>query len=65
MSKFTLVKKDSVFGGVCTGLAKYFECDLTLVRLLVFCLVFFTGFGLFAYLALWLCAPEEESDPKE
>lgn len=66
MKKFALVEKDSVVGGVCTGLSKYFNLDLTLIRIVVLLLVLGTGFGLLAYVALWLCAPEEEAgDIKE
>lgn len=60
-----------MLGGVCAGLADYFETDPTLVRL-VFVLFLFAGGGsLLAYIILWLVIPcegknseEEKSYPK-
>src|SRR5437762_2015627 len=52
---------DGRLGGVCAGLAEYFEADVTLVRLLwiVFSIVpgAFVG-GLVAYLAAWAIMPD-------
>ena len=48
---------NKVIGGVCSGLAKYFEIDAALVRLL-FAVAFFafsTGFWL--YVILWIIMP--------
>src|SRR5437773_12335489 len=39
--------------GVCAGLADYFDLDPTIVRILWFLAVFFTGPGRLAYLILW------------
>jgi phage shock protein PspC (stress-responsive transcriptional regulator) len=46
--------------GVCTGLADYFDMDVTIVRLIFVCGVLFTyaGFGLL-YLILWAVVPVE------
>ena len=43
--------------GVCTGLAKYFELDVTIVRLVTVLLALF-GPGLIAYLVCALVIPE-------
>lgn len=53
-------KSDYAIGGVCAGLADYFNMDVTLVRLIFAFGFFFTyaGFGL-AYLILWAVVPEE------
>ena len=44
-------------GGVCSGLAVYFNIDVTLVRILAIVLMFFGSSGLWLYLILWLLAP--------
>ena len=47
-----------VFGGVCAGVAAYFDLDLTLVRVITFCVIAFGGVGFCLYLILWLCVPK-------
>ena len=46
--------------GVCSGLADYFNIDVTLIRLIFVVGVLFScaGFGL-AYLILWAVVPKE------
>lgn len=48
-----------MLGGVCGGLAEYFGIDVTLIRLGLAFLTFFTGFipGLFFYLVAVLIIP--------
>lgn len=48
-----------VIGGVCAGIAEYFNVDLTLVRILTFCLVFFGGLTLWVYIILWIAVPRK------
>lgn len=50
-----------VFGGVCAGIASYFDLDLTLVRVITFCVIAFGGVGFWLYLILWLCVPKATS----
>jgi phage shock protein C len=46
--------------GVCSGLARYFEVDVTLVRLLVVAGTLCSGgLGLLAYIAAWIVMPRE------
>ena len=45
--------------GVCAGLAKYFNVDPTLVRVLWIISVFALGTGVFAYAVCWFVMPEE------
>ena len=46
-------KKDSMVGGVCAGIADYFEIDPTLTRLLwVLITIFSFGTGVFGYLRI-------------
>ena len=48
-------------GGVCSGLAAYFDIDVVWVRLATFLLIFFGGLSLWVYLILWLVIPEARS----
>lgn len=57
--KFYLSQKDKKIGGVCGGLAEYFDVDPFMVRLVVFCAVFFGGVSLWIYVLVWLLAPKE------
>ncbi len=54
--------QDRIFGGVATGLAKYFAVDVTLVRVVLVGLAFFGGAGVPLYLAAWVLVPEEGSN---
>ena len=49
---------DRVLGGVCSGLAAYFNTDTSLVRIAVILLIIFTGIPLIAYFVLWVVLPE-------
>lgn len=51
--------EDRMLGGVCGGLAEFFEVDSNLVRLAFLLLALFTGTGVVLYLLLWLILPEE------
>lgn len=50
---------DRRIAGVCGGLAKYTNTDPTVVRILFLLLIIFGGFGIWAYLVVWLIAPED------
>lgn len=60
--RLTRSTSDKMLGGVCAGLANYFDIDPTLVRL-AFVGLFFLGAGspFLIYLVLWLIMPEEGS----
>ena len=48
-----------MIGGVCAGIADYFEWDITLVRIIYVLATFFTAIsGGLVYLILWLIMPE-------
>ncbi|HET8559927.1 MAG TPA: PspC domain-containing protein [Marmoricola sp.] len=55
-------RTDRYFGGVAGGLARHFDIDPTVVRVIFVVTTFFGGAGLLAYAALWLVVPEEGSD---
>jgi phage shock protein C len=46
-------------GGVCAGLADYFNMDVTVVRLLVAFGVFIGGFSIIPYFILWIVLPKK------
>lgn len=52
-------RTDTMLGGVCAGLAKYFTLDPTVVRLIFVLLFILAGQGLLLYLILWLVVPLE------
>lgn len=58
------VTSESRIAGVCAGLARYFEVDVTLVRLLVVAGSLCSGgLGLLAYIAAWIIMPRESQIP--
>lgn len=52
---------EKAIGGVCSGLAAYFDIDIVWVRLAMFLLVFFGGVSLWVYLILWIVIPEAKT----
>ncbi|GAB6189388.1 PspC domain-containing protein [Marinitoga arctica] len=52
-------KKDKMLGGVCGGLAEYFDISSTLVRLICLGLIIADGIGLILYILAWIIIPEE------
>jgi phage shock protein PspC (stress-responsive transcriptional regulator) len=48
---------DKKIGGVCAGLADYFDLDVTIIRVVWVLLVLCGGTGLVLYLVLWLVLP--------
>jgi phage shock protein PspC (stress-responsive transcriptional regulator)/heme/copper-type cytochrome/quinol oxidase subunit 2 len=44
-------------GGVCSGLANYFNIDIALVRIIFVIAVVSFGFGIIPYLILWIAVP--------
>ena len=54
------VTSEKRIAGVCSGLARYFEGDVTLVRLLVVAGTLLTGgLGVLAYIVAWIIMPRE------
>jgi phage shock protein C len=49
--------KDKVVGGVCSGIAGYFDIDAVIVRLLFVAMLLGFGVGLFAYIIAWIVIP--------
>ncbi|MFA9430368.1 PspC domain-containing protein [Egicoccus sp. AB-alg2] len=56
-------RTDRVIGGVCGGLAAYFDVDPTLVRVLAVVSLVLPGPQILAYLVAWIVMPEEPWQP--
>ncbi|MBK0382146.1 PspC domain-containing protein [Pedobacter sp. SD-b] len=54
---------DNMVAGVAAGLAKYFELDVTWVRIAFALAAFFGGGGIWVYLILWIAVPEDKISP--
>jgi phage shock protein PspC (stress-responsive transcriptional regulator) len=57
--RITRIRDGRMLGGVCTGLAGYFDVDPVVVRLLMVLLTFVGGAGLAFYLAAWILIPAQ------
>ena len=49
--------RDKKIGGVCAGLADYFDLDATIVRVVWLLAIFLAGTGCLVYLILWIVLP--------
>lgn len=49
-------RKDRIIGGVCAGMAQYFEIDPIIVRL-IFLALLLAGFGFIIYIIAWIFIP--------
>lgn len=54
--------REKMIGGVCGGLAEYFNVDVTLVRLIVLVTLFIGGAGILLYVAALLIIPSDQGD---
>lgn len=50
---------NKTIGGVCAGLADYFNLDIVLIRVAFVLLLLFGGGGLLAYIILWIVIPQQ------
>lgn len=59
--KLFLPKKDKKIAGVCAAFARYFDIDVTIVRIVAVLLLLPGGLpGIVPYLICWIVIPEEE-----
>lgn len=61
-SKLYRSERDKKIGGVCGGLANYFDVDVVLIRVAFVLLLLFGGGGFLAYVILWIVIPTEPRD---
>jgi alpha-glucoside transport system permease protein len=59
------IDDNSVIGGVCEGLAKHYGLDAGRIRWAFLVLSLFFGFGILAYIALWIAIPRAEGAAEE
>lgn len=52
---------DKIVAGVASGLADYFQLDVTWVRIAFVLAAFFGGGGIWIYIILWIAVPENNS----
>ncbi len=50
--------KEKMIGGVCGGMAEYFDIDPVLLRILFVVATFVGGSGILAYIICWIIIPE-------
>lgn len=60
--KLTRDHKNKILGGVCAGLAEYYNINLLLVRLIWLVLSFIFCIGFIIYALLWVILPSNESE---
>ena len=53
---------DKMLGGVASGIARYLNADVTLVRVIIAAFALFAGAGVALYVAAWLLIPEDGDD---
>ena len=53
---------NKVVGGVCSGLADFFNLDVALVRILFVIALLFASFGFWLYILLWIFIPERKTN---
>jgi phage shock protein C len=56
-------RTDRMIGGVCAGMAKYFNMDPVMMRL-IWVIMLCMGFGFLAYIVAWIIIPLEPLDNK-
>ena len=52
--------KDKMIGGVCGGLAEYFEVDPVIIRVLFVAALFLGTMGFWMYILLWIIIPKKQ-----
>ena len=50
-------EKNKIIGGVCAGIADYYNADPVLIRLIWVTLTLIWGVGLLAYILAWIIVP--------
>lgn len=56
--KLQRIEQDQMIAGVCTGLAEYFDVDVTWVRIAFVIAVMAGASGILAYIVLWIAVPK-------
>lgn len=56
-TKFYRRNENKILGGVCSGLADYFDIDVVILRITFITFALFWGFSIIVYLLLWFFTP--------
>ena len=59
MKRIYRSSKERVIAGVCGGLGEYFDKDPVLFRILFVLVTLIFGFGVLAYLVMWISMPKD------
>lgn len=59
--KLYLSSTDKKLGGVCGGIAEYFNIDSTIVRIAWVALAFAAGCSIIAYFIAWFIMPKKDN----
>lgn len=51
---------EKIIAGVCGGIARYCNCDVTLIRVIAILILILGSMGLWIYIILWICLPQEQ-----
>jgi phage shock protein PspC (stress-responsive transcriptional regulator) len=54
-------ENDKVLGGVCSGLANYFNIDVVIARV-IFVILLFSGIGFLTYIIMWIAVPSSSTE---
>lgn len=54
-------ENDKILGGVCGGLANYFNIDVVVVRI-IFVILLFSGIGFLTYIVMWIAVPSSSTE---
>ena len=57
--RLTRSTSDKKIAGVCGGLAQYLNVDPTVIRIIFLITLICGGVGFWAYIIIWICAPED------
>jgi phage shock protein PspC (stress-responsive transcriptional regulator) len=56
-------RNERIIGGVCGGLAEYFQIDPVLIRVAFLVITLMGGAGILLYLILWVAVPQTPPPP--
>jgi len=57
--RLMLDKENKKIAGVCAGFARFWDLDVTLIRVIWLILAFSTGIGFIAYFVAWIVMPPD------
>ena len=58
-------RENRIIGGVCGGIAEYFDIDPVLIRIIAVLTIFANGIGIIAYIIAWIIIPQNPEQVSE